>query len=131
MAEWEKTMLNKLVSADFHLREYACQCCGRYSPLTVELVLALQELRDLIGKPIHVNSGVRCANHNASVGGSKSSQHLTGRAVDVVVGGMSPEELESCAKKVHSFVNGGIGVYASKGFVHLDVRGKIARWREE
>jgi uncharacterized protein YcbK (DUF882 family) len=121
-------MLNKQVSESFHLREFACSCCGLYAPLRVELVLALQELRDLVGKPIHINSGVRCASHNTAVGGSKKSQHLEGRAVDIVVGGMSPKELANYAKQVHSFQNGGIGVYEDKGFVHVDVRGKLARW---
>jgi uncharacterized protein YcbK (DUF882 family) len=41
---------------------------------------------------------------------------------------MSPKELANYAKQVHSFQNGGIGVYEDKGFVHVDVRGKLARW---
>jgi zinc D-Ala-D-Ala carboxypeptidase len=123
-------MLNRQVSENFYLREFACPCCGWYKPLTVQLVLSLQELRELIDKPIHINSGARCESHNRAVGGSSRSQHLLGTAVDVVVGGMSPEKLADYAYEVHGFLYGGVGVYKDKGFVHLDCRGKIARWSE-
>lgn len=43
----------------------------------------LQPLRDAWGAPLSVNSGWRCAELNAAVGGSPSSQHLKGEAADV------------------------------------------------
>ena len=41
-----------------------------------ELVVLLQCIREHFGKPVHITSGYRTAEHNAAVGGSKSSQHL-------------------------------------------------------
>ena len=43
----------------------------------------LDPLRDEYGKPIYVNSGYRCAKHNAAVGGVPKSQHKVGEAADI------------------------------------------------
>lgn len=43
----------------------------------------LQECRDILTKPIVVNSCYRSPRVNARVGGSRSSYHLTGCAVDI------------------------------------------------
>ena len=45
----------------------------------------LEPLRALLGGwPIHVNSGYRCRDLNARIGGSKTSQHMSGLAADIV-----------------------------------------------
>ena len=46
----------------------------------------LDPLRTEYGKPIKVNSGYRCDALNKAVGGSKTSQHMTGQAADITVG---------------------------------------------
>lgn len=43
----------------------------------------LQPLRDKLGCPVIINSGYRNPDYNASVGGVKNSQHLTGCAADI------------------------------------------------
>lgn len=43
----------------------------------------LQPIRDKYGYPITVTSGYRCSQLNSKVGGSKTSQHLKGQAVDI------------------------------------------------
>lgn len=43
----------------------------------------LDPLREKFGRPIIVNSGYRCEALNKKVGGSKTSQHMTGQAVDI------------------------------------------------
>ncbi len=43
----------------------------------------LDPLREKYGKPIRVNSGYRCPNHNLAVGGAKNSQHMSGEAADI------------------------------------------------
>lgn len=47
----------------------------------------VQPVRDRFGVTI-INSGYRSGSVNAAVGGSKSSQHLTGEAVDLEVPGV-------------------------------------------
>ena len=46
----------------------------------------LDPLREAYGAPIYVNSGYRCPVLNRAVGGSASSQHLTGEAADITAG---------------------------------------------
>ena len=43
----------------------------------------LQPLRDAVRHPLHVNSGYRCPELNAAVGGVKTSQHTRGEAADI------------------------------------------------
>jgi len=42
-----------------------------------------QPLRDAFGCPIYVSSGYRSAELNTAIGGSKRSQHVEGRALDL------------------------------------------------
>ena len=49
-----------------------------------ELTLTvLQPLRDAWGEPLHINSGYRCPELNAAVGGVATSQHVKGEAADI------------------------------------------------
>lgn len=57
------------------------------------LAAFLETVRALLGKPIHVNSAYRAPEVNASVGGSKTSQHCLGLAADLRVSGMTPDEV--------------------------------------
>lgn len=43
----------------------------------------LQPLRDIAGVPLHINSGYRCPELNAAVGGTPTSQHVKGEAADI------------------------------------------------
>lgn len=58
----------------------------------------LDPLRELYGKPIYVNSGYRCPELNKAVGGSNTSQHMTGCAADITAG--SKEENEKLFKLI-------------------------------
>jgi uncharacterized protein YcbK (DUF882 family) len=53
----------------------------------------LEPLRELVGKPIKINSGYRCFALNEAVGGSKESQHMQGKAADLKVDGMTVAEV--------------------------------------
>lgn len=52
----------------------------------IELLVSkiLDPLRETYGKPITISSGYRCDALNRAVGGSKTSQHCSGKAVDIV-----------------------------------------------
>ena len=116
------------ITKNFRLDEFECPCCGG-NHISRRLVHALQELRDLAGAPITVTSGLRCEAYNESVGGAEQSQHLYGRAADIVIQGLHPVEMERLAEKVTRLRTGGIGVYPHNGFIHVDVRlNGPARW---
>ncbi len=55
----------------------------------------LQPLRDAWGKPLHINSGYRCREVNAAVGGVPTSQHVKGEAADIAA--ENPAELARLA----------------------------------
>jgi len=112
------------LTAKFSLAEFRCRCgCGG-DHIDMKLVHALQQLRDIIGRPLWVNSGFRCARHNRIVGGAPASQHTLGRAVDVR--GAPVSTIVAAAMQVPAFRAGGIGAY--REWVHLDVRDGRARW---
>jgi uncharacterized protein YcbK (DUF882 family) len=94
-----------------------------------KLANQLQTLRDYLNKPIKINSGYRSPKHNKAVGGSKNSQHVLGKASDIVVKGMKPEEVALIIERLISegnMLQGGIGIYNT--FVHYDIRRTKARW---
>jgi len=124
---------------NFFEEEFRCPCCGQVV-VSMALVQGLQELRDLINRQIMsteyrlvVTSGYRCPAYNASkkIKGSKKSEHLHGRAADFYAINkdgkiLSHRYLAHLASSVSVFFNGGIAAY--KDHVHVDVRGKKARW---
>ena len=75
-------------------------------------------------KPIIIISGYRCPAHNKDVKGVPKSQHLIGRAADIIVKGVDLYAIIAVAESV--FYNCGLGQY--EHFIHVDTRGKAARW---
>lgn len=58
----------------------------------VQLARYMEGVRELLGDlPLIVHSGIRCPNLNRWIGGSNSSQHMKGEAVDFHVAGMDLE----------------------------------------
>jgi Uncharacterized protein conserved in bacteria len=55
--------------------------------LTLLVDNILDPLREAYSKPIKVNSGYRCPALNKAVGGVSNSEHLTGNAADISIGG--------------------------------------------
>lgn len=96
------------------------------------LCLILEELRAALGgKPIQVTSGYRDPQYNRAIGGARRSQHMEGRAADIVVAGVSAEKVHETALHLHEegYVKiGGLGRYP--GFAHIDVRPttRLVRW---
>lgn len=89
----------------------------------------LEVLREHFQKPIQINSGYRSPNHNAKVGGADNSQHLLGKAADVVIEGVTPDEVADAIEFLiegKMMKQGGIGRYET--FTHYDIRGKKSRW---
>jgi len=114
------------LSPHFSKAEFACRCCGEMK-LEKRLIDALEELRRLAGKAIVVHDGYRCAAHNEDVGGVHNSEHTRGMAADVVISGLSLQQMYELALLVPDLTEGGIGVYDS-GFLHVDVRPHPSRW---
>ena len=111
----------------FGRHEFACKCgkCGGYPVEPKEaLIRKLDAFRERVGKPVYVNSGIRCPEHNAAVGGAVQSRHLYGDAADIRCENKTPEELYAIADEI--FCDGGVGLY--DWGIHVDDRGHRARW---
>lgn len=74
------------LSENFDSSEFACKCgCGEEIAMDGDLISKLQWIRTAFGKPIKINSGYRCPEHNAKIGGVPDSEHVLGEAVDISV----------------------------------------------
>jgi peptidoglycan hydrolase-like protein with peptidoglycan-binding domain len=144
-AETEKALKNAVVfgikqKADkdfwdeikyFSREEFRCKCGGKYcNGFPVEpdetMVKYANAIRERLGVPLIPNSGIRCKQHNANVGGVKNSQHVLGNACDLgAPNGITPEKMARVAEEVIGNT-GGIGIY-SWG-IHIDSRPVKARW---
>ena len=119
---------------NFSIGEFECKC-GCIMPdevlyNVVKLVNQLQTIRDVIKTPIQINSAYRCKSHNKAIGGSASSQHILGKAADIVVRGYDPSlEIYPLIEELINegqILQGGLGNYPT--FTHIDIRKTKARW---
>ena len=132
---WSRTRDGtRKLSANFTVAEFACK--DGSDPVFVDSSLAalLQKIRDHFGRPVVITSGYRTASHNAKVGGSRSSQHLLGRAADIQVQDTDPLAVAAYAESLMPGW-GGVGRYPvkagrAKGWVHVDTRAKKSRWTQ-
>lgn len=122
-----KSVMNDFqLTENFNLQEFECTHPDhRHVKIDENLVHKLQKLRDMLGVPLRINSAYRCIERNKQVGGATNSQHMYGKAVDVSLHNVdkSIDEVKEIAEDIGF---DGIGLYRS--FIHLDVRGKPARW---
>lgn len=88
------------LTKNFSRKEFACPCCGKDS-INMKLVETVQAIRDAVGAPVIVTSGVRCATRNKDVGGVGNSSHLTGYAADIRTEGWSKAKLGALIKQLH------------------------------
>ena len=122
----------KKLSPNFTVYEFRCRDGSDVVMIDESLVVLLQCIREHFGKPITITSGYRTGTHNTAVGGSRSSQHLLGRAADIQVAGVSVEDVAAYAESLLPGW-GGVGRYPvkagrTKGWVHVDTRPNKSRW---
>lgn len=140
------------LTRNFDRREFACKgsrCCGHSAPIHLELVIALQALRDKLSHdaghhiPIYVTSGFRCKTHDIDLAigrgtspvfaAARDSQHSLGLAADITAPAVGPDALAAAATTIPAFRDGGIGRYTGSRHdtVHVDIRTDgPARWTE-
>lgn len=114
------------ISQHFEVWEFKCKDNSRVIVLDKALVELLEIIRLHYNKPLHINSGYRTVQYNASLkNSSPKSQHILGKAADIWLNDVSPKQLYSWLDS--SYPNSlGIGIYDT--FVHVDVREGKSRW---
>ena len=108
------------MSENFSAAEFFCpcpaRCVGKRDPHP-SLPLKLEVVRQFVGRPLALNSGVRCPEHNLSVGGVPGSEHETGEGADIRISG-SKERMDLVRAAIKAGIRR-IGV--AKTFVHVGV----------
>lgn len=114
----------------FHMSEFACEtnvegtvhdegCNGWPEIMNITFLNLLEDLRNKIGEPIHITSGVRCQTFNDSLSGSAvDSYHRLGRAADMYVSGWSPTGLARLAESL------GLKTIVYETFTHVQYNGE-------
>lgn len=88
-----------------------------------ELMGILDQLSAKTGRPVNVTSGYRSSARNAAVGGAKGSYHMTGKATDIDLGGMNPQQRKYVAANLIKLGVGGLITYTkSPNMLHADMR---------
>lgn len=93
------------------------------------LAVQLEIVRAHFNVPVTINSGYRNLEYNRNIGSKDTSQHVKGTAADIVVQGVSPDEVADALEFLIStgmLKEGGVGRYNT--FTHYDIRGTRARW---
>ena len=106
----ERLPLGRLPQGDFwsgirHFtrEEFRCRCGSYHAPYCdgfpaepdETLVRLADDIREHFGAPAIPSSGLRCPRHNADSGGVSNSRHLSGKALDFMVQGVSGQALLS------------------------------------
>lgn len=116
---------SKSLSANFRVREFACNDGSDPIFIAPELVEVLQKIRDHFKAAVTISSGYRTPAYNKKVDGATYSQHQYGTAADIKVKGVSPKTVALFAETLLPN-KGGIGIYPT--FTHVDVREVKSRW---
>lgn len=104
----------------FTEEEFSCKCgaCDKgFNDMVPELIDKIQVARHLADTSFKINSAIRCEEHNKAIGGSPTSSHMTGHALDI--------SCDSSRKRFH-IVNGLLDagftrVLLYPNFIHTDV----------
>ena len=104
----------------FTKEEFDCQCgCGNGDIVISErLVNELEIVRKSYGKPMRINSGIRCLSHNRNIGSRDTSSHIKGVAADISCTNMGTR-LELVKKLLRDAEFTRVGLH--KDFIHVDV----------
>ena len=104
----------------FTKEEFDCQCgCGNGDIVISErLVSELEIVRKSYGKPMRINSGIRCLSHNRNIGSRDTSSHIKGVAADISCTNMGTR-LELVKKLLRDAEFTRVGLH--KDFIHVDV----------
>jgi len=105
----------------FRLEEFRCRCgrptCDAPTVPAPALVSLLDNIRDDVGVPLTITSGLRCSFWNQHEGGEPNSGHLTGTEADVAC----PTSRLRYFLLVSAITRGVRRIGIGKSFVHFGV----------
>ena len=126
--------MGKYFSMGEMMRSYTADARGINNKCNIEqagniqrlIVEVLDPLREAYGKPIRVTSGFRSPELNKAVGGSRTSDHMTGCAADIVGTPNTKSENKKLLELVQELGLSYDQLIDEKGFrwVHVSFRSK-------
>jgi uncharacterized protein YcbK (DUF882 family) len=119
-----------LDEVNYLLRDYRANLIKEIDPNLLDLLFNLNHKLEC-DSPYHVISGYRSPKTNAALRKrnrkvARNSLHMAGMAVDLRVPDMHVKNICNAALEMRG---GGVGYYARRGFVHLDV-GDVRTWQD-
>jgi len=90
----------------------------------IRLARMLEEVRRVLGRPIHINSAYRSLEVNGKIGSKPNSQHCTGCAADITVSGLTPDNIVKEILKTNIEFDQLIREFDS--WVHISIPNKFA-----
>ena len=88
----------------------------------------LDPLRAMIARPIIITSGYRSQRVNELVGGSGTSQHLSGKAADIHIQGYTPQQMDMVYRTIQMYYDfDQLIFYPSKNIIHVSWNGNKNR----
>ena len=107
---------------NFTPKEIACKGTGEIV-VNYHALYMLQSARDIVNKPLYINSAYRSERYNSEIGGAPMSMHLEGRAFDISLKGHDKDDIHEILKRV-GFTGFGL---RHKTFIHAD-NGRRRTW---
>jgi hypothetical protein len=100
-----------------------------WKQVKAELAVKVDQFVRTAGVPAKIDSTFRTKQENAAAGGASSSRHLTGEAADLWLTDSAFFAHVPRYLKIAAAVGlRGVGIYAGKPLLHLDIRQEPASW---
>ena len=113
-------------ASNFKVKEFSCHDGSDLVKIDSDLIIYLQKIREIMGRPIVINSGYRTTEYNKKIKGAPRSQHIYGKASDIAANSIKPAEL---AKIAENLGVPGIGLY--DWGCHVDTRKNKSFWKTD
>lgn len=110
---------SKNITANFKVKEFACKDGSDTIIIHEDFVQKLQQIRNHFGRAVNINSAYRTREHNKREGGSSNSYHIKGRAFDLAISGVNPNDMARYAQSI-----GINGIIRYPWGIHVDSRPK-------
>ena len=110
------------LSEHFNHRDFACRCpeCKGEYRIHLGLVGALEQLGGHFRKKVRIVSAYWCDAYHEKLNKAKRSFHTKGKAVHIMIEGVSPQDLFKYAETIPELR--GVGFYPKENWIHIDTR---------
>ena len=110
----------------FKYSDFACKDGSKVFLVHPKILILTEVLRRVWDRPIIITSAYRTPQHNEDVGGSETSFHLVGEAIDFLLPKNDKFEFVDLCEKIFPFCIANI----YRGYVHCDLGKRRHGWED-